>query len=163
MNQPPLTIIRRSYHQDLSLRGKERGIQLVEVTLVMPVLLLLLAGTAEFGRYFYTYSTLSRATQVAARYLGGNIYTAAKRDEAFNLALCGQIAACSSNYVVPGLQANSFSVAPAIGSLNFPSTVTVTVTYTGYQPIFNLGNWVNRNWSNLTMTASTTVRYQLEN
>jgi Flp pilus assembly protein TadG len=47
----------------------ERGTQLVELALVLPVLLALFAATAEFGRYFYNYATLAKATRAGARYL----------------------------------------------------------------------------------------------
>src|SRR2546423_11538889 len=47
----------------------ERGTQLVELAIVLPVLLVLFGATAEFGRFFYTYQTLSKATRVGARYL----------------------------------------------------------------------------------------------
>ncbi|HEX9917980.1 MAG TPA: TadE family protein, partial [Pyrinomonadaceae bacterium] len=36
----------------------ERGSQLAELAIVMPVLLVLLGTTAEFGRFFHTYTTL---------------------------------------------------------------------------------------------------------
>ena len=47
----------------------ERGTQLVELAIVMPILLLLLGATAEFGRFFHTYTTLLKGTRAAARYI----------------------------------------------------------------------------------------------
>ena len=47
----------------------ERGVQLVEVAIVIPILLMLFAAVAEFGRYFYEYTTLAKAARVGARYL----------------------------------------------------------------------------------------------
>ena len=43
------------------LRRDERGIQLVEAAIVVPIFLVLFAATAEFGRYFYEYTTLAKA------------------------------------------------------------------------------------------------------
>ena len=36
---------------------------------MIPILLILFAATAEFGRYFYEYSTLSKAARVGTRYM----------------------------------------------------------------------------------------------
>lgn len=47
----------------------ERGSSVVELAIVFPILLLLFVGTAELGRLFATYNTLSKATKVGARYL----------------------------------------------------------------------------------------------
>ena len=47
----------------------EAGTQLAELAVVLPVLLLLFATTAEFGRFFYTYNTLAKSTRAGARYL----------------------------------------------------------------------------------------------
>jgi len=48
---------------------KERGVELLEFALVLPFLLLLVGGTIEFGRAFYTYHILSKAVRDGARYL----------------------------------------------------------------------------------------------
>src|SRR5258705_10508235 len=52
-----------------SFKRDERGLQLVELAIVLPVLVLLFAAAAEFGRYFYEYTTLAKGTRVAVRYL----------------------------------------------------------------------------------------------
>ena len=51
------------------LRRDEQGVQLAELTIALPVFLLLFGATAEFGRYFYEYSTLAKASRVGARYM----------------------------------------------------------------------------------------------
>ncbi len=48
---------------------QEHGTQMIELAFVLPVLVLLFAGTTELGRLFYTYTTLAKATEVGARYL----------------------------------------------------------------------------------------------
>jgi Flp pilus assembly protein TadG len=40
-------------------RRDEQGIQLLETAIVIPILLVMFAGVAEFGRYFYEYNTLA--------------------------------------------------------------------------------------------------------
>ena len=50
----------RRLHWLNRFRRDDRGVQLVELAIVLPILLLLFAGVAEFGRYFYEYSTAAR-------------------------------------------------------------------------------------------------------
>jgi hypothetical protein len=52
------------------MRKDERGQALVEMALVMPVLLLLLAGIADLGRLIFSYEQLQMAAQESVR-LGG--------------------------------------------------------------------------------------------
>lgn len=47
----------------------ERGAAAVEFALVLPILLLVVAGAIEYGRAFWFYDTLSKATRDSARYL----------------------------------------------------------------------------------------------
>ena len=55
-----------------SFRQAARGIAIVEFTVMLPVLLLLLLGTAELGRALYEYNTLTKAVRDGARYLAEN-------------------------------------------------------------------------------------------
>jgi len=56
-------------HHLFRLIRSERGSAVVELAIVFPILLMLFAATAELGRLFSTYTTLSKATRVGARYL----------------------------------------------------------------------------------------------
>ena len=149
-------------------RRGERGVQLVEVAIVIPILLILMAATAEFGRYFYYYSTLSAATRTAVRHISSKpfIDSSAPNDfktQARNLAVCGSTTTCAANSeILPGLTTANFEITPVTG--NFPETVTVTVVNYNYQPIFNLGSFVSGvSWTSVPVTASTTMRYLLTN
>ena len=82
-----------------SFKRDERGLQLVELAIVLPVLVLLFAAAAEFGRYFYEYTTLAKGTRVAVRYLAtaktnGDDDTCAK-----NLVVYGNFAGTGSPIV----------------------------------------------------------------
>ena len=44
-----------------------RGQTLVELALILPILVILLMGTIEFGRIFFTYLTVTHASREAAR------------------------------------------------------------------------------------------------
>ena len=46
----------------------ERGQSMVEMALAFPILLLILAGTLEVGKYFNDYITILDATREGARY-----------------------------------------------------------------------------------------------
>lgn len=47
---------------------KQQGLAAVEFAIVVPVMLFLMMATAEFGRVFYHYNTLTKAVQTGARY-----------------------------------------------------------------------------------------------
>ncbi|MBR9885635.1 MAG: pilus assembly protein [Oceanospirillales bacterium] len=55
--------------QCYSYRQRQRGIAAVEMTLVLPVLLLLMLATAEVGRMLYQYNTLTKAQRSGVRLL----------------------------------------------------------------------------------------------
>ena len=48
--------------------NNQRGLAAVEFAIVLPVMLFLMLATAEFGRVFYHYNTLTKAVQAGARY-----------------------------------------------------------------------------------------------
>jgi Flp pilus assembly protein TadG len=95
---------------------REDGSYTIELAIIFPILVLLFVGTAELGRLFYTYTTLSKATAVGARYLstsrnavnGTSTEKADAKQEAKNLVVCGikstSSTACNGQTpVVPGL------------------------------------------------------------
>lgn len=147
-------------------RQRQRGMQLVEVILVMPVLLMLIAASAEFGRYFYTYSALARATEVSARYLSGHLQSdSGERTTAVNLAVCGQLTTCGANAaVVPGLTSSNIDIVLTLvsGSTTRVERVTVRIINFNYQSVFNLGNWTGSSWTTIAVSPSTTMQYLLE-
>ncbi len=48
---------------------RQQGMAIVEITLVLPLLLLLLLAVSEVGRILYQYNTLTQAQRDGARYL----------------------------------------------------------------------------------------------
>ena len=54
----------------------QRGLAAVEFAIVLPVMLFLMLATAEFGRVFYHYNTLTKAVQAGARYASKPLLTA---------------------------------------------------------------------------------------
>ena len=47
---------------------REEGIQIVELAIALPVMLMLMGSVAEFARFFYTYTTLTNAVRAGARH-----------------------------------------------------------------------------------------------
>ena len=52
----------------LTHRNQEKGAELVEFALVLPLLLVLCLGVVEFGRAYYTYNLLTKAVRDGARF-----------------------------------------------------------------------------------------------
>lgn len=53
------------------MRRRERGATLVETAMVFPILLVLIFGLVEFGRYITLTSTVTNASREATRYAAG--------------------------------------------------------------------------------------------
>ena len=155
----------------LFLRG-ERGTQLIELALVLPILMAFFAATAEFGRYFYNYSTLSKATRAGARYLAT---TPVNKVTAQGMANCTEDAkvkrlvvygdpnaADGSRPVVPGLKPENVDLVREGPILSVPDTVTVRIVNYNYTPLINLGNFAKSlNWTSVPLKPSTTMRFML--
>lgn len=148
---------------------REEGTQLIEFTIAFPFLLLMFAGAVEMGRLFYTYTTLTKATVVGARYLssipvGGTGYATQDTDAAKNLMICGVAASCSGlNPIVAGFGAGNITITPppASGSVRY---VTVTISYAYTPKVFDLAAMTGSSSLSLnyTLTPKTTMRFMLD-
>jgi Flp pilus assembly protein TadG len=143
-------------------RRDERGVQLVEVAIVLPIFLMLFAGTAEFGRYFYEYTTLAKAARAGARYLTTTGVTSADDAAARNIVVYGNPAGTGSP-ILTGLQTTNIVVTRTGGISVLPQTVTVDVVGYKHQPIFDLGKLTNTTGLslNIDVKPSVTMRYLL--
>ena len=117
----------------------ERGIQLVELAIVIPILVMLFAATAEFGRYFYEYTTLAKASRAGARYLATAAVNSAEDTKAKNIVVYGNTAGTGSP-VLSGVTVSNVSITRQGGVPVLPQTVTVQITSFKHQPIFDLGD-----------------------
>ncbi|HLL77591.1 MAG TPA: TadE family protein [Pyrinomonadaceae bacterium] len=131
----------------------ERGTQLVELAIVIPVAVLLLASVAEFGRFFYTYTTLSKATRAGARYLVSQP-PGTKDAAGQNLVVYGSTAG-GTKPVVDKLGATQVKVVYSAAE----KTTTVRIENYKYEPIFDLGRLTNNPKLSLAVNvgASTTM------
>src|SRR4030095_6973013 len=154
------------------MRGKtkafldcESGTQMLEVAFVLPFLLLMFAACVEMGRMFYTYTTLNKGSEVAARFLAqqpilsGN-YSTADLASAKNLVVCGKDPCTGQSSIVSGLSSSNVTVTnpgTAVGT----RYVTVTVTYNYTPKIWNLSHLAGSGSLRLTFTftPAITMRY----
>lgn len=143
------------------LRRDERGIQLVELAIVIPIFVLLFAATAEFGRYFYEYTTLAKASRAGARYLATASVKTAEDTKAKNIVVYGNSGGTGSP-ILTGMTPDNVSITRQGGVLPFyPETVTVQISDFKHQPIFDLGKLlkVTSLSMNVDVKPSVTMRY----
>jgi Flp pilus assembly protein TadG len=140
----------------------ERGVQLAELALTLPIFLLLFGATAEFGRFFYEYSTLAKATRAGSRYLATAGVSALDDTRAKNIVVYGNPDGTGSP-VVKGLTAANVTITREGGAPRLPETVKVQITGYKYQPIFDLGALTKTPSLslNIDVKPSVTMRYLL--
>jgi Flp pilus assembly protein TadG len=143
------------------LARQEVGVQLAEIAIALPVLLVLFAAVAEFGRFFYTDLTLGKATRAGARYLSTKQLTVDEINNAKSLVICGDpsVNSICANPVVTGLTPDMVKVTPTSG---IPNTVTVEIENYQFEPIFDLGALAHNDLSlRVNITPATTMKYLL--
>ncbi|HWF89435.1 MAG TPA: TadE/TadG family type IV pilus assembly protein [Pyrinomonadaceae bacterium] len=141
----------------------ERGVQLLEVAIVIPILLVLFGAVAEFGRYFYEYTTAAKAARVGARYLASkSVSTGNYVAQAKNLVVYGNIAGTGTP-VLPGLTAANVDVQYVGGTAGVPDLVKISIINYQHQSIVNLGALLNNNAlsTNVDVKPSVTMRFLL--
>ena len=140
----------------------ERGTQMVELAIVLPVLLLMLATTAEFGRFFHTYTTLTKATRSAARFLTTAPANGADDTKAKNLVVYGNTEG-EGDPLLNGLSTSHVTITREGGapSAGMPERVTVEIDGYTYQPIFDPGAFIGNSDAslNIEVSPSTTMRF----
>lgn len=150
-------------------RRDDRGVQLVEIAIVIPILLMLFAAVGEFGRYFYEYTTMAKAARVGARFMATQSIDSTQTNwvaATKNLVVYGNTAGTGTP-VLPGLSTSNVDVTFAGGTYSNGNGVptNVTVTFHGYkhQPIFDLGKLINSKALslNVDIKPSITMRYLL--
>ena len=149
-------------------RRSERGVQLVEVAIVIPLLMMLFGAVAEFGRYFYEYSTAAKAARLGARFMISkslNSSTTNWEAQAKNLMVYGNTAG-TGNPILPGMTVSNvqfgYSGGSYAGGNGVPERVTVTIVNYKHQPIFDLAKLTKSSFSlAVDVKPSVTMRYLL--
>jgi hypothetical protein len=159
-----------------ALMKDERGGTLAEMALTVPLLIVLLAGVAEIGRYFQSYTTLAKSTRAAARYLSNHQYNNIEVGRAKNLVVCGQLTTCTATErLVKHADVNNVCIetTKVAGSeqiefvtVSIPRDDTKTcdadevAVKLPYEPVFNLRALLGDTFSiSYPLAPSTTMRY----
>ena len=152
----------------------EHGTSMIELAIVLPIFIILMASIAEFGRFFYTYTTLAKATRAGARYIsaqpfGGNTY----KNRTKNLVVCGKTNCSGETPVVKNLSTAQVKIDAYVcnpgcvlfdenAGINVPDMVEVRIDGYSYQPvIFNLGALIGSGTFSYPLKPSTTMQYLL--
>ena len=150
-------------------RRDEQGVQLVEIAIVIPVLLMMFGAVAEFGRYFYEYTTLAKAARVGGRFMASKTLDSASMDWQMatkKLVVYGNTAGTGSP-VLPGLTVSNVELVFEGGTYasgsGVPATVTVRIINYKHAPIFDLGKLtkIKTLSLNVDVKPSITMHYML--
>jgi Flp pilus assembly protein TadG len=162
-----IRLMRRLRRRLNNIVRNDAGVQLLELAIVLPIFVILFAATAEFGRYFYEYTTLAKAARVGARYLVTAKVDCPQGTAAKNLVVYGNTAGTGSP-ILPGLTVANVAITPNDLACSgtpqgVPETVTVSITGFTHQSLFDLGGLVNSAAAslNIEVKPSITMRYML--
>lgn len=141
---------------------EERGAQLVELAIVLPIFLMLFGAAAEYGRYFYEYTTLDKAVRAGSRYLATAAVNGTEDAKARNIVVYGNPAGTGTP-VVKGLTTANVVITRSGGVPVLPQTVKVEISGYIYQPVFDLGKLIKVPSLSLSVPVkpSVTMRYLL--
>ncbi len=120
----------------------EKGAELIEFALVLPLLLLLCLGVIEFGRAYYTYNILTKAVRDGARFLStGMVNSSGTIDSTIasqtrNIVVYGTVTN-TGNPKLPDLTTGQVTLPAATVVTASEQYVTVGVNYP-YVPLFGL-------------------------
>lgn len=145
----------------------QRGAVAVELAFVTIVMLMMAAGIVEFGRVFWYYNALDKATRDAARYMSALPVTdvtngttiAADVSTAANLV----VGAANGARVTPALTTANVSIVCDAGACNGTKPGNVTVSITGFD--VSIGAWFplivhpGNGFASVPLAPSTTMRY----
>lgn len=90
------------------LKKKQKGVEAIELSIVLSLLMVLAFGVSELGRALYQYNTLAKATRDAARYLSTQ-GAGVGWNNAKCLAISGTMD-CSGPVLAPGLTTAMVSI-----------------------------------------------------
>jgi hypothetical protein len=136
---------------------RQRGLVVVELAIVLPLIILIMFATAELGRALFQYSTLTKAVEAGARYYASAVQDpftdpAVALSRTRNLVVYASPAS-SGDAVLPGFGTGDV----AVGGL-VDDHISVSADY-DFQPIIGKLPIINRViGNNLTMTATQTMR-----
>lgn len=158
-------MILKTFHRLHLFFKNDCGANLAEFAIIVPFLAVMLAAITEVGRFFQTYTTLSKATRTAARYMSNHPVNVDEQNKAKNLVVCGKLTACAANErLVRGIQTTNVCIQTS-GTPIEKVTVSIPRTASGdcgaplmYQPIFDIGALLHNSFSmEFPISPSTTM------
>lgn len=144
---------------------EDRGTQILELAIALPIMLMLLGGVAEFSRFFYTYTTLTNAVRAGARHASKWERNASWTiPETARMVVYGDYSDTSKGPILPGLTTGNVAVDANGPSVNNIDSVTVRIVGYNYVPLFDIGKLtgIHSLSLNIPMSASATM-HQLYN
>lgn len=137
--------------------NRERGANLVELALILPFLLLLIAAIADFGRAFNSYIVINNAAREGARY-GGRVNHTDVIDTYILNAVYQEAENSGLDLRDPTVATITIEPAWNVRPANTPMTVTVDYTMTTFfTGIVGLDRIPMRSQSVMVMYGSTQV------
>ena len=108
---------------------RERGANLVEMALILPLLLLLLAAIADFGRAFQSYIVITNAAREGAR-LATRLPQNSSTDNLIRSAVIQEAANSGLDLTDPNHTTIPIPIDPPLAEREAGKAITVTVEYT---------------------------------
>jgi hypothetical protein len=117
--------------------NKQRGLAVIEFTLVLPFLLLLIFASAEFGRLLYHYNALNKAVRDASRHFSSHVMFG----DNGSMIIKDSVASDVKNLIKFSQTSNANSLFPNLSNDDITLAingdfVVITVNY-DWQPIFS--------------------------
>ena len=121
-----------------SRRRAEEGSVAVEAGITISVLLLLIVGSVEFGRAFWTYNTMLLAVEEAGRYAmvhnqrppsGCSAQSQASQCPTLSNTPLANCSAAQAQLILSAYQAPSISVSVNEDTTSSPATMTICASY----------------------------------
>jgi len=140
------------------LKRNQQGLAAIELTLILPILLLLLFSVAEFSRLLYQYNALTQTVRDASRFIISN----ARDGSTENIMITAETTDNANALLIYGQFTNAVQILPNLASATVAISVsgefiTLRVSYP-WQPIFatTLPSFVSDNSFDLSFPLVTT-------
>ena len=145
-------------------RPRQQGVAAIEVALLLPVLVVMLAMPLFWGRVFYQYEVAERAAHDAALYLSTvpliemKTISQTTNEPALAAAIvAAELAELKSNYIPPAVAIQCDSL--PCESISVPSTIRVVIRLSILDEFFGPYNPFVTGDTGLALTAEVTMHY----
>jgi Flp pilus assembly protein TadG len=148
--------MRRLRHRMIQLRS-ERGAALVEFALVVPLLIMIMCATIDFGLAVYTLNNLTAAVREGGRFAAARIPAPAVNDTAVQNRVYNYIVKLPTSQTPAQVRSTITSTAPTVGN---GQNITVTITGFAFQPMTPVASWLGL--GTFLMNRQAVFRYEIQ-